>query len=323
MAGYYRRVSRGRKIFRIFLLFFHIFVISGISWAAYRYWVKRPEIPEFLKDPLLAELQQVVLPADTPADSNEHICLKEDIITENRYNTCNMDIRIDKVEKDSVVWFVADIRLADISYLKTAFAEDRFGRNIIEQVKDMALRHKAILAINGDFYGFRGTGIIIRNGILYRNNPKDEIAAIYKDGSMKTFYPGETDAAQLLKDGAVQTFEFGPLLIKDGELRPDFSDVPIHIRNPRTGFGMIEPNHYIMIVVDGRQKDYSIGMTLEDFARLFAAYGCTEAYNLDGGGSAAMFYNGKTINHSWIDDGRPVSEILYIADNRIPEQEGP
>lgn len=323
MAGYYARVSRGRKIFRIFLLFFHIAVISGISWAAYRYWIKRPEVPEFLKNPLLAEVQQQVLTADTPAVSNGHICLKEDIINDNRYNTCNIDIRIEKAEKDSVVWFAADIRLADISYLKTAFAEDKFGRNIIEQVKDMALRNKAVFAINGDFYGFRGTGIIIRNGRLYRNVPRDGFAAIYKDGSMKTFDPGEITAVQLLKDGALQTFEFGPVLIKNGELRTDFSDVPIHIRNPRTGFGMIEPNHFIMIVVDGRQKDYSIGMTLEEFARLFAAYGCTEAYNLDGGGSAAMFFNGETINHSWIDDGRPVSEILYIADDRIPEQERP
>lgn len=327
MARYYRRVSRGRRVFRFFLFLFHLVLISGISWAAYRYWVKRPEIPEYLKNPILAALQEEIPPGAGSAENLESgcndTCFLEDIITESRYTTCGIDIRLTRVEKELVAYVIADIKLADISYMKTAFAEDRFGRNIIERVKDIAIRHKGIIAINGDFYGFRGTGIIIRNGKLYRDNPRDDLAAIYRDGSMRVFDPGEITAGELLKDGAVHTFEFGPVLIKNGELRSDFSHVNIRVSNPRTGIGMIEPNHFIMAVVDGRQKTYSIGMTLEEFAQLFADYGCTEAYNLDGGGSAAMYFNGKTINKPWIADGRPVSDILYIADNRKTSGEGP
>jgi exopolysaccharide biosynthesis protein len=66
--------------------------------------------------------------------------------------------------------------------------------------------------------------------------------------------------------------------------------------NPRSGIGYIEPGHYIAIVVDGRQKDYSVGMPIWDFADLFAEYGCTVAYNLDGGLSAAMIFMGEQLN---------------------------
>jgi exopolysaccharide biosynthesis protein len=67
-------------------------------------------------------------------------------------------------------------------------------------------------------------------------------------------------------------------------------------KNPRTGIGVVEPGHFVLIVADGRQKDYAIGLSLVDFANLFKEEGCVSAYNLDGGVSAAMVFMGEHLN---------------------------
>ena len=72
---------------------------------------------------------------------------------------------------DSLAYFVADVVLDDATRLKNAFADAQFGRNIIAGTSDIAEENDAIFAINGDYYGFRSNGIVIRNGVLYRDEP--------------------------------------------------------------------------------------------------------------------------------------------------------
>ena len=83
--------------------------------------------------------------------------------------------------------------------------------------------------------------------------------------------------------------------------------------NPRTAIGYYEPGHYCFVVVDGRQSGYSAGMRIERFARLFADLGCTAAYNLDGGRSSVMSFNGSFINHPYL-NGRNAGDILLIRE---------
>ena len=85
----------------------------------------------------------------------------------------------------------------------------------------------------------------------------------------------------------------GSALRKDN---PDLKRSAIFKRNPRTGVGMIEPGHLVVIVVDGRQEDRSMGLNLSNFAAMFEEQGCSEAYNLDGGVSAAMVFMGEQLN---------------------------
>ncbi|MEN6460715.1 MAG: phosphodiester glycosidase family protein, partial [Syntrophomonas sp.] len=93
----------------------------------------------------------------------------------------------------------------------------------------------------------------------------------------------------------------------------NFGNRSIDNSNPRTGIGMIAPNHYVFIVVDGRADGYSKGMTLSQFAEVFADLGCTEAYNLDGGGSSTMYFMGDLINNPLgKNQERGTSDIIYI-----------
>lgn len=230
------------------------------------------------------------------------------------WNYVDSDIEIhvknEKVDGHSI--YTADIKLKDASFIHTAFAKDKYG-DFRDHTSVMAQQNNAILAINGDFYGFRNTGIIIRGGKLYRNKPHTEMAALYKDGRLLVMDEKGIDGEQLLKDGVNDTWSFGPWLIKDGETRTDFSFSNMQVSNPRTGIGMIEPNHFIFIVIDGRSEE-STGITLADFAKTFETAGCKQAYNLDGGGSATLYFNGRVVNNPLgkvVE--RAVSDIIYIA----------
>ena len=213
--------------------------------------------------------------------------------------------------------YVADILLPSVESLKTAFAQDTYGRKITATTSDTATENDAILAINGDFYGARERGYVVRNGVLYRDTPSNaDVLCIYTDGRMEIVDPQEKSAQELLDNGAWQVFSFGPGLLEDGEILVDTNDEVgmAMASNPRTAIGMIEPNHYIFVVSDGRTSDNE-GLSLYELADFMKNLGVATAYNLDGGGSSTMVYQGEIINtpsggrHS---RERSVSDIVYI-----------
>ena len=244
------------------------------------------------------------------------------LVTNDSFDDNNIHVKI-KQERiaDTDVYFV-DIQLSSIQYLKAAFAKNTYGRNINEPTSKIAEEHGAIVAINGDFYGFRDYGYVIRNGVLYRSNYKndmEQVFAIYDDGRCETFFSKDISAQQLMDNGVIQMLSFGPALVENGVVTVQESDPDdletIAGRNPRTAIGMIEPLHYVFVVVDGRSKE-SAGYTFYELANVMLDYGCIEAYNLDGGGSSTLYFNGKVINTPT--DGitvgeREVSDIVYIG----------
>ncbi|WP_166245403.1 phosphodiester glycosidase family protein [Paenibacillus turpanensis] len=243
------------------------------------------------------------------------------------YTSDRIDISIEKVETGSgnskITYFVADVQLKDAANLLTAFANNAFGRNIIANTSEIASANQAIFAMNGDYYGFREDGVIIRNGQLFRNEPARDGLALFRDGTMTSYYEKDISAEQLLKQGVTNTFSFGPVLVKNGEASDHFDNVKIDTNfgnrtidaaNPRTGIGVISPNHYVFVVVDGRQEN-SRGMTLNEFAQLFEDLGATDAYNLDGGGSSTMYFMGRVVNRPGNKgQERGVSDIIYVAE---------
>jgi exopolysaccharide biosynthesis protein len=242
------------------------------------------------------------------------------------YTSDTKTIKIKKVTKgtgnNKITYYVADVVLKESSELKSAFAKNEFGNNIIEYTSQIASDNNAIFAINGDYYGFRDDGIVIRNGKIFRDNPARTGLAFYEDGTMKTYDETSTTAKTLISQGVTQTLSFGPVLVKNSTAVTDFGTTVIDTNfgnrsiqgsNPRTGIGIISANHYVFIVVDGRSQGYSKGMTLTEFAGVFEDLGCTDAYNLDGGGSSTMYFKGNVINNP-LGKGaeRGVSDILYI-----------
>lgn len=217
--------------------------------------------------------------------------------------------------------YIADIQLDDLSELLSGLADNSFGRNLSQKTSELAESLGAVLAINGDYYGFRDTGYVMRNGYLYRSTARsgsgNEDLVVYSDGSMEIIDESEVTAEELKAKGAVQIYSFGPGLISDGTVAVTAGDEVDQSMssNPRTAIGMVEPGHYIMVVSDGR-TDESAGLSLAQLAEVMQEAGCTEAYNLDGGGSTTMWFNGEIVNNPTGGRGsneRAVSDIVYIG----------
>jgi len=237
--------------------------------------------------------------------------------TDTSYTDSNMSISYKTERVNDTTVYVVDVQLSDASQLKTAFAENTYGRNIKETTSDMAEDNGAVLAINGDYYGFRNAGYVLRNGTLYRDTSNSgEDLVVESDGTFKIIEEDDTSAGELQSEGALQVFSFGPALINNGEICVDENTEVEQAKtsNPRTAIGMISPLHYIIVVSDGR-TDESAGLSLYELAQVFADENCTVAYNLDGGGSTTLYFNGKVINTTTGGTGnseRKVSDIIYF-----------
>lgn len=242
-------------------------------------------------------------------------------VTENSYSDSNISITITTERIDNTTVYLADIQISNIDYLKTAFANNTFGRNIKAATSTMAEDNNAIFAINGDYYGFRDAGYVVRNGTLYRSTAQSDTTkedlAIMSDGSFQIVTESKTSAQSLVDSGALQVLSFGPSLLLNGKLSVDKNtEVDQSMAsNPRTAIGIITPLHYLIVVSDGRTS-VSAGLSLYELAQVMSDNGCTTAYNLDGGGSSTMWFNGKVVNNPT--DGhssgeRKVSDIVYIG----------
>lgn len=236
----------------------------------------------------------------------------EPLITDNSYQNENINITLSSERVDETTVYVADITVSDSSYLKTALANNTYGRNIKETTSAIAQEQQAILAINGDYYGFRDTGYVLRNGTLYRDTP-----SIDKNGDFSIIKEAETSAEKLVEEDVQQVLSFGPALVEDGEVTvSEDEEVSQSMQsNPRTAIAQVGTNHYLVVVSEGRTDD-SQGLSLSELATVLKNHGAKTAYNLDGGGSTTLYFNGKVINQTVGGSGnseRSVSDIVFIG----------
>lgn len=226
---------------------------------------------------------------------------------------------IDYRENDTDI-HMADVKVSSSEYLKTAFAQSSYGRNVTEKTSDIAESVNAILAINGDYYGAQESGYVIRNGVIYRETAKsgNEDLVIYGDGSFEIIDEDDITAEELLEKGAQNVLAFGPALVEDGSVSvtEDEEVGKAMASNPRTAIGIIDENHYVFVVADGRTSDNE-GLSLYELAEFMESLGVQTAYNLDGGGSSTMYFNGQIINKPTTNGSsikeRSVSDIVYIG----------
>lgn len=242
--------------------------------------------------------------------------------TDTSYEDDNISIKINIVRRYDTTCYLADVKIKHLAYLQAALAKNEFGRNIREYPTIMAKRNHAILAINGDYYGFRDKGLVIRNGVLFdptREPRKDkDLLIIDKDGRFNIIPEEEANIVESHNAGAWQSFCFGPGLLIDGNLAVGkYTEVDAYkTSNPRTAIGYIDDLHYMLVVSDGRTETEK-GLSLLELAKVMQEFGCVDAYNLDGGGSSVMIFNDKIVNKPTSDGEkireRSSSDIVYIG----------
>ena len=238
----------------------------------------------------------------------------EVIVTDNSYQSKNINISISDVTENGYTYHIADIYVRDILNFRTAFAGGDYALDSRDSIQNISAENNTILALTGDFYSVQPSGIVIRNGELYRDIVWGDVFVMYDDGSMESIPESEFDIKQVLQKGAYQAWSFGPMLLKDGQPMDSFnSKKQIFSKNPRSSIGYYEPGHYCFVTVDGRGQNGSDGMTLQELSYLYYDLGCTEAYNLDGGGSAKMMFFDEMVNHP-SSRSREISDILYLIE---------
>lgn len=276
-----------------------------------------------LKTFVLAEtISTVATTSTSPNTATANQAAKTATVTDSSYKDDNISINLSESTVNSTQVYVADVTVSSSDYLKTAFAQNAFGTNVTAKTSETAKNNNAILAVNGDYYGANSTGYVIRNGVVYRDTVREDSSngdlAIYKDGSFKIIYEDQISADQLVKDGVVNLLAFGPALVENGEIAVGTNEEvgQAMISNPRTAIGIIDENHYIIVVSDGRTSE-SKGLSLYQMAEVMKSYGVKTAYNLDGGGSSTLYFNGQVINKPTTGGNkiseRAVSDIVYIG----------
>ena len=231
----------------------------------------------------------------------------------NRYSGTNTD-------KKPFRWFEAQIFTRDEGERFDLYPYDAehytsYGDRYKSSPESIARQHHLVFALNSDYFIYRierdreesydyPIGVIIRDGEVFYDRPKKasstvypplDVMALYPDGSLTLHRNATVTAKELLAAGASDTLSFGPILVEDGQISPRSTEFG-RTYQPRTAFGMVEPGHYIALVVEGKRKGTAEGESCIWLGEKMAELGCTYAMNLDGGATSVMIFMGEQIN---------------------------
>ena len=243
------------------------------------------------------------------AEDGEYFC-ENDEEGQWVYLSRNLQVFIRRGEDPSIPleWFETEILTRNGETFRTAITDPDHPGKKFRYPYDISRDERFVLGFSDDFYATRmadreTVGIIIREGriISEKTNsrtghhlPNLDMMAQYPDGRLEVYECAEYSAQQLLDKGAVNVFSFGPILLRDGKINELLYTYYRSIE-PRHALGMIEPNHYLLLSVQGRNKD-SKGTMLQRVAEMMKERGVTQALNLDGGNTMALIFRGRMLN---------------------------
>ena len=315
-----------RKVRRIWRIAASIILVLWTIWTLLdafvipRDIIHRSETNEIASGLSTSQTEDPGVADGTMDDENT---LTEPVITDTSYEDGHISIQIRTMRRLDTDIYIADIVVDNPDLLQTALAGDAFGRNLTDTTSSIAEANNAVLAINGDYYVFRDAGYVMRGGYLYRDlaayDQDQEDLCIMADGTLEILTEVDYSAQDMADMGARDIFSFGPGLLIDGEITVREGDEVerAQVTNPRTSIGQIAPLHYVFVVSDGRTEE-SVGLSLLELAQLMQDLGCTTAYNLDGGGSSTIWFNGRVLNKPTTFGEkiteRSISDIVYIGE---------
>lgn len=224
-------------------------------------------------------------------------------------------------KKQPLTWFEARIFTRDNSELFDLYPWDEANYKNhykLAYADEIAKKHKLVFAINSDYFIFREgrqhdadvnynypKGLIIRDGEVFYDVPRKsntnvypplDVMAMYPDGTLQVHITGTKTAKEILKTGPTDTLSFGPILVENGEISPRSKNFGTAAA-PRTGFGYVEPGHYVCVMSEGR-IDGGDGENCAWLAERMHEMGCITALNLDGGATSTMLFMGEQLNKS-------------------------
>jgi len=241
--------------------------------------------------------------------------------SEDGYSDDSITVKLETREQDGVVWRIAYVDIKDASQFRTGIAGTKVTSNRTALPSAMAEKYNAVIAISGDYYANdpAKTTYEYRMGQKIRNkrNRKKDILIIDTNGDFHLFVKSDEkemkafDASDL---EILHAYTFGPALVKDGsmlELDTKYGYNP-NGREPRMALGQLDTLSYVLVLAEGRTQN-SQGVTHQELADFMFELGCLHAFNLDGGNTATMVFNGQYYQQKTVKNERPQSDIIYFA----------
>lgn len=218
--------------------------------------------------------------------------------------------------------YLCVIEIPARSHRRLAFVHD----STPTAVSTLAQRRGAYAAVNGSFFdmreGYPVCYLRIDGRQLGENTPQatdstrrkyyQHAVMVLRDGRPHLVVPDSSRLWEnLLADSNVMTA--GPMLLHNGQMVPQRDDRSfVTRRHNRTAIGLRPDGTTLLVVADGRFKHKAEGFSLPELQRVMRWLGCTEAINLDGGGSTTMYV------HNLPHDG----VVNYPSDNFLHNHEG-
>ena len=238
-------------------------------------------------------------------------------ISETEYQDPTLHVVIESGRKDNCDYWLARITIGHASQLRTAAAAT-FEVEYALKGQYIAKRQNAVLAIDGDYFSYYPCGIVLRQGVLYRDKLRQErdVLAIDEDGDFHIFLVPDKGEVPAVYQGKkiINAFHFGPALVIDrevGTLDASYWLAP-ELKRQRMCIAQTGPLEYMALCCAGPQRG-SEGMDLMQFAQLAKELGAENAYNLDGGDSTMLIFNNEKVNDKENQNTRPISDIIYFA----------
>lgn len=214
-------------------------------------------------------------------------------------NNHNGDIKLTVVKSSRFKGYLLEI--SDPTRLKVGVAQTLGEKG--QTTSEIARQSGAVAAVNaGGFMDPNGAGngrepvgVIISNGCFLHGEDSTGAQAIVGFNNQGVLITGNYTIKQIKAMHIKEAISFSPTLILNGKKQITHGDGGWGIA-PRTAIGQKANGHILLLVIDGRQPNYSLGATIVDIQNILYENGAVTAANLDGGSSATMYYHSKVIN---------------------------
>lgn len=256
-----------------------------------------------------------------PIDFSAGMTPNPALFTEDGYSDDSITVQLETREENGVVWRLAFVKIKDASQFRTGIAGAKVTSSRVALPSAMAEKYNAVIAISGDYYANdpAKTTYEYRMGQKIRNkrNRKKDILIIDTNGDFHLFVKSDEAAMKAFDKSGLEilhAFTFGPALVQDGallEMDGDYGYNP-NGDEPRMAIGQIDTLSYVLVLAEGRTED-SKGVTHQELADFMFDIGCLQAFNLDGGNTATMVYNGGYYQDKTVNNERAQSDIIYFA----------
>ena len=278
-----------------------------------------------------AELEAVLREAVLLLDGQQTLFTAQTVIKEDSLIHYYLDETILaitwKQAVDDCVYTFSEVKIAHASQFRRFLSDGKYGASAQYTTQEMAGSVNAVVASAGDYYGYRGYGICVNQGQVYRNRGElMDTCYIDENGDLLLSYAGEIadkdTAQQFVDDNHVRfSLAFGPVMIRNGEeCVPDaYISGEINDRYARAALGQLGTLHYVVVTANMEHPNYAVP-TVRQFAQNLLQMGIPTAYALDGGQTATIVMDNEVINTISYGFQREISDIIYFA-TAIPEDE--